>query len=372
MKRSKRNILWVCGAAGLNLIASTLLASVWWQGSLCAAALCATLIYLTRPAPIAMVPQTALDEAQASVEQVQKTHVGFRRFLAAVLPRWATNLTLVREQTREAIENLVLRFSSLSQRIGSSRRDAHDEDIVIDTIAQAETGLGEIVATLDRTQEFRQAIVDQIAGIARHSGDLKEMAEHVAEIATQTNLLALNAAIEAARAGEHGRGFAVVADEVRKLSTQSGSAGKKIRETIDTVSHTIASAISMAADFTEQERGLVQASRDKAAAIVGRFQATADALEASVAALRQEQATVDADIQEVLVNLQFQDRVQQIVNHVLDDIARAESAAAGKAPPDAEAWLELLSSTYTTLEQQALHRGAKSAAPVATSEITFF
>jgi methyl-accepting chemotaxis protein len=371
MKRSRRNLLWVGGTAAINLTASTLLAAVWWQGALCAALVAAAIVLMTRPSPVATVPATQLAEETAARNVAEQANSGFRAFVAAVLPRWARNLTLVREQTREAAENLVIRFSSLSQMIGGSQQ--HDEGIVIDTIADAERGLGEIVDTLDRTQEFRRALVEQISGIARHSGDLKSMAERVAAIASQTNLLALNAAIEAARAGEHGRGFAVVADEVRKLSTESGATGAQIRETIDTVGATIAGAIAMAEQFSEQESGLVQASRDTASSIVARFQTTADTLEATLAALREQQATIDADIQEVLVNLQFQDRVQQIVDHVLDDISRAEAAAGEAATPDTEAWLARLSATYTTLEQQAVHHGSsavKGSAPA--TEITFF
>ena len=370
--RSKQQQL-VLGTTILNIVASTWLAAAWWEGALLASVVAAAVFALTRPSPIKMVPSTLLDAEQASRQQAQEVLTEFRRFLAMVLPRWAKNLTLVREQTRDAAENLVQRFSSLSQMISSSERDTNEEGVVIATITEAKQGLGEIVATLDRTQELRQALVEQISGIARYSGELKTMAERVAAIASQTNLLALNAAIEAARAGEQGRGFAVVADEVRKLATESGATGAQIRKTIDTVATTIETAISMAAEFTQQESGLVLGCQHTASNIVGRFQATADALEDSLTELRERQRTIHADIQEVMVNLQFQDRVQQIVDHVLDDIARAETAAGEEIPPNVADWLTRLSSTYTTREQHALHHGlgtAKAAAP--SSDITFF
>lgn len=375
MNRSTKNILWAGGAAALNLAAGTLLAAVWWQGALCAACVAGALLALSRADPAETVPLARHLELERARESDARAYTGFRAFVAGILPCWGRNLVLVRDQTRDAAENLVGRFASLSQAIGGAHRDKGEDDIVIDAIAAAESGLGQIVATLDRTQEFRQALVDQISGIARHSGDLKDMATRVGAIASQTNLLALNAAIEAARAGEHGRGFAVVADEVRKLSTESATAGAQIRATIDTVSQTIASAIAMAEDFSGQESGLVRDSRATAAGIVERFQATADTLEASLAALRRQQREIDADIQDVLINLQFQDRVQQIVDHVLDDMRRAELAADGETPPDTAAWLARLSTTYTTLEQQAAHRDAPAAdraTPAAAGDITFF
>ncbi|MEQ6355294.1 methyl-accepting chemotaxis protein [Lysinibacillus sp. M3] len=83
-----------------------------------------------------------------------------------------------------------------------------------------------------------------VEALGRKSADITSIIGTITAISEQTNLLALNAAIEAARAGEHGRGFAVVADEVRKLAAQSQIAAKEVTSIVTSIQNEVTSIIS--------------------------------------------------------------------------------------------------------------------------------
>ena len=169
----------------------------------------------------------SVTETAATVEEIIRTI----KQLNGSIENQAANVA----ESSSAIEQMVGNIASITQTLGKT-------DDVIKTLASATADGKETVAGANTVTQR----------IAEESGSLLEASSVIQHIASQTNLLAMNAAIEAAHAGEAGKDFAVVADEIRKLAEESSAQGKTITATLKTLSGEI-EALSASSKTVEEK-----------------------------------------------------------------------------------------------------------------------
>ncbi len=217
------------------------------------------------------------EEATKATQQVAQT-IGQVAEGSGNQAQSVTEIVQVMDQMAQSIQQVASGAGEQSKNVISTTDMVNDMVNKVDIMAEgmekvkqvskqngevAESGGKSVEKTVNGMLRVKDAVFEtaqRIQELGQQSQKIGEIIQVIDDIAEQTNLLALNAAIEAARAGEHGKGFAVVADEVRKLAERSGNATKEIAELITDIQRGTEVAVeSMGVGTKEVEEGVVLA-----------------------------------------------------------------------------------------------------------------
>ena len=173
-----------------------------------------------------------------------------------------------------------------------------------------------VESTVDN-RKMGMELVDVTDDIVQRIQEVQKTLSEIAGIAKQTNLLALNAAIEAARAGEAGRGFAVVADEVRDLSARTTKFSQQINATISSMHNSVRQSEATIQRMASQDMTFALESKQQITDIVARMGQQNEARAKAIESLGTGATIVEGQVGHAITALQFQDMVSQLMNHVL-------------------------------------------------------
>ncbi|MBL8480723.1 MAG: methyl-accepting chemotaxis protein [Rhodocyclaceae bacterium] len=219
-----------------------------------------------------------------------------------------------------AMEQMAVSVSTVARNAEDVRRMSNDS---YEQAQSSQAGLQQIAAELAAAHQAAGGITSTMTTFVSNARSIGRMTREVKDIAEQTNLLALNAAIEAARAGEQGRGFAVVADEVRKLAEKSAHTA----EQIDGITKALEQDSSCVERSVEQGFGVLGTSEQHLRELVSGFASANDAIAKSNSGIDE----ISNAVSEQTSTCHQVARDVENIAHLSEDMHRALQQAAGAA-----------------------------------------
>ena len=266
-------------------------------------------------------------------EEVAKELAGVRSY-NAVLSKQLQGIIEATEKAAFDITNRLVAIDAVVSRLDTFvAQTADDASLIANSSEKNIAGNQALISKMEIYIKRRidEASSDQvrIGQVVRDAQDLGKLVQLVKDISGQTNLLALNAAIEAARAGEAGRGFAVVADEVRKLSTETDTAVNKINQGINQVAENIRQQFQdkLAHSNVDAERAALTEFSTQLTNLGAGYQTLLAHDMNTLQTVKESSSELATMFMDVLASVQFQDITRQQIEIVLRALNKLDDHA---------------------------------------------